>query len=215
MYRGSRGDRADESRVPQLADHDSRRRKFADRWRRADAHRMAHQVAPGTPSCETRLLPAAARWLSLAKRARAKGIDFAWTAERLGRQSFATLRDSLPCGPNRNANRASNPWRTSLQAFALIACQLAVIVCRHTPHWLPTSLTVRGHRRRPLEPLCTFAQTRSTPSCAWEGQVSAGTPVRHQPRPGQESRGTLLSCFSRVKTAQWCSRRESNPEPWD
>ena len=57
--------------------------------------------------------------------------------------------------------------------------------------------TVGDYRQHCLVPLLSYAHFPHAREC----QASAGTPVRHQPKPRQPSGGTLLSCFSRISTS--------------
>ena len=74
------------------------------------------------------------------------------------------------------------------------------------------------HLFEPFDSADTTAGTSSSHARvppARKCQASAGTPVRHQPKHRQGINRDALSCFSRIGTTWWCSRRESNPEPWD
>src|SRR5713101_6387020 len=70
--------------------------------------------------------------------------------------------------------------------------------------------------------LCTSAQPRSSPSCAGVPRInrsscdtSTEVAVTHQPKVCKpSSRRPLGTCQPNLHTF-WCSRRESNPEPWD
>src|SRR5207244_13411237 len=59
---------------------------------------------------------------------------------------------------------------------------------------------VGDYRQDRFVPLLSHAHLPHAREC----QASAGTPVRHQPKPRQASGGTLLSCFSRISTRIWC-----------
>jgi len=112
----------------------------------------------------------------------------------------------------RAMRRPMRKIRQALQSVRFVARQPRV-------HRLPADTPVarylgnrppfRNHRHDRLVPLLSHAHLPHAREC----QASAGTPVRHQPKPRQPSGGTLLSCFSRISTQEWLRSGDSNPEP--
>src|SRR6266568_1010936 len=111
----------------------------------------------------------------------------------------------------------SRPVRTIFQAFesvALVARQPPVHrsprhapVCSHLAH----CPTVANYRQDRLVPLLSHAHLPH----ARERDKSTEVGVTHQPKVCNPSAEGLLGPVSRTCTTSWCSRRESNPEPWD
>src|SRR5258708_18992345 len=77
----------------------------------------------------------------------------------------------------------------------------------------PSSIT----KHRPItanDPLVPLFRHAHLPH-ARERDKSAEVGVTHQPKVCDTSAEGLLGPVSRTCTRFWCSRRESNPEPWD
>src|SRR5437588_10447166 len=107
--------------------------------------------------------------------------------------------------------------RPIIQAFQSVA----FVASQPTVHRPPRDAPIPGHfayrptvadyRQHRLVPLLSHAHLPH----ARERDKSAEVVVTHQPTVCDTSAEGLLRPVSRTSTAYWCSRRESNPEPWD
>src|SRR6202158_1926787 len=102
----------------------------------------------------------------------------------------------------------------TFESFLLVSRQPAV-------HRLPADAPILchlGHRAT----VSDYCQDRLVPLLshahlphARERDKSAEVGVTHQPKVCDPSAEGLFGPVSRTCTTYWCSRRESNPEPWD
>jgi len=111
----------------------------------------------------------------------------------------------------------SRPVRPIIQAFQSVAFVARQPTVHHRPRDVPIPghlahrQTVVNYRYDHLVPLLSHAHLPH----ARESDKSAEVTATHQPKVCDASGEGLLGPISRTYTLWWCSRRESNPEPWD